>query len=122
MCSWRALAALPLALALLIYQMPTLLDEYEAWYGYGQAPMFDLPPGVMDQFRVYDSNGDGFIDPYEFAVLGLRLREEASALYYQSASVCGVACDCASHVSTVCRVIASTLRILSSILRRRWWW
>ena len=77
LCGWRKLcASLPIVIALFLYHVPTILDEYEAWYGYGEARDYNLPPGVMDQFRVYDSNGDGFIDPFEFAVLGIRLREE----------------------------------------------
>lgn len=69
-------AAIPLIIAFAIYFLPTILDEWEARYGYGFAPSFDLPPGVMDQFRVYDADGDGCIDPTEFVALGLRLREE----------------------------------------------
>ncbi len=74
------LAALSIAIALIalvIYNLPILVLEYEAWRGYGWARTYDdLPPGVMDQFRVYDENGDGYLDPQEFVVLGLRLREE----------------------------------------------
>ena len=76
-CTWKKLlVALPIAIALVLYHLPTIMDEYEAWYGYGDARVYDLPPGVMDQFRVYDVNGDGYLDPYEFVPLGLRLREE----------------------------------------------
>ena len=72
------LASLPLLLALLIYHAPFIIDEYAAYYGYGHAPSYELPPGVMDAFRNYDQNGDGCIDPYEFAPLGLMVREEVS--------------------------------------------
>ena len=71
---------LPLVVALGLYFAPSLLDEYEARFGYGEMPTFDLPPGVMDQFRVYDMNGDGSIDPFEFVVLGVRLMEEVRLL------------------------------------------
>lgn len=70
------LAALPLLLALLVYYVPSIMDEYQAYFGYGSAPMYELPAGVMDVFRVYDADGDGYIDPYEFVVLGMRLREQ----------------------------------------------
>ena len=61
---------------LVLYFLPTLIQEYEAHFGYGEVPFYDLSPGVMDQFRVYDANGDGNIDPFEFVVLGVRLVEE----------------------------------------------
>ena len=70
------LAGLPLLAALLLYYAPTVVDEYYAYFGYGSVPMYELPPGVMDVFRVYDVNADGFIDPYEFIPLGMRLREQ----------------------------------------------
>ena len=73
-----ALAAIPLALALLVYNTPFIMEEYSAWYGYGEAPAYELPPGVMDAFRQYDQDGDGYLDPYEFAPLGLMVREEVS--------------------------------------------
>ena len=70
------LAGIPLIAALLLYYAPTVIDEYYAYFGYGSVPMYELPPGVMDVFRVYDVNADGFIDPYEFIPLGMRLREQ----------------------------------------------
>ncbi len=78
--SWKTLsAALPLLIALFLYNFPTVMDEYLAWQGYGEARIYaDLPRGVMDQFRVYDTNGDGYLDPYEFVFLGLRFREEVT--------------------------------------------
>ena len=34
---------------------------------YSLAPVFDgIPPEIMDQFRSYDIDADGSIDPYEF--------------------------------------------------------
>lgn len=78
------LASIPLLLALLVYQAPFIIDEYAAYYGYGQVPIYELPPGVMDAFRMYDQDGDGFLDPYEFAPLGLRVREQVRPI-----SVCG---------------------------------
>ena len=30
---------------------------------------YDIPPNVLDQFRRHDRDGDGLIDPYEFATL-----------------------------------------------------
>lgn len=73
-------AAVPLLLALLAYRLPVIIDEYEAYFGYGEAPMYELPPGVMDAFRTYDQDGDGFIDPYEFVPLGMRVREQVRKL------------------------------------------
>lgn len=70
------LASIPLLLALLVYQAPAIIDEYAAYYGYGEVPTYELPPGVMDAFRMYDQDGDGFLDPYEFTPLGLRVREQ----------------------------------------------
>lgn len=78
------LASVPLLLALLVYQAPFIIDEYAAYYGYGQVPTYELPPGVIDAFRMYDQDGDGFLDPYEFAPLGLRVREQVRPI-----SVCG---------------------------------
>ena len=73
---WYALASLAPLLALLAYNARFFLDEYQAYYGYGEAPDYELPPGVMDAFRYYDHDGDGYLDPYEFAPLGLMVREE----------------------------------------------
>ena len=70
------LASVPLLLALLVYNVPVIADEYAAYYGYGEATSYDLPPGIMDAFRIYDQDGDGFLDPYEFAPLGMLVRQE----------------------------------------------
>lgn len=35
--------------------------------GYGEAPAFDLPPEIMENFRRFDVDGNNFLDPYEFA-------------------------------------------------------
>ena len=75
MC-WYFLASLPLALALLVYNARFLLGEYDAFFGYGEAEEYELPPGVMDAFRQYDQDGDGYLDPYEFAPLALTVWEE----------------------------------------------
>ena len=72
----HVLASIPLLLAVLAYNAPTILSEYAAYYGYGEAPSYDLPPGVMDAFRTYDVDGDGFLDPYEFVPLGMLVRNE----------------------------------------------
>ena len=75
-CCWYVAVSLPLVLALLVYNARFILDEYLAYYGYGEAPDYELPPGVMDAFRYYDQDGDGYLDPYEFTPLGLMVREE----------------------------------------------
>jgi hypothetical protein len=70
------LASIPLVLALLAYNARFIVDEYVAYHGYGEAPDYELPPGIMDAFRYYDQDGDGYLDPYEFAPLGMMVREE----------------------------------------------
>ena len=75
-CCWYFSVSLPLVLAILAYNARFILDEYVAYYGYGQAPDYELPPGVMDAFRYYDQDGDGYLDPYEFAPVGMMVREE----------------------------------------------
>lgn len=68
-CLLTLVSALPLALALIVYWFPTIIDEWEAYFGYGNVQHYDLPPKVMEEFRMFDSNGDGYIDPYEFVGL-----------------------------------------------------
>lgn len=76
---FKCLAALPIVLVYLLYQMPSIMDEYEAWRGYGQASQYEgLPPSVLDTFRVYDANADGYIDPYEFAAVTIRMQQDVS--------------------------------------------
>ena len=76
---WHFLASIPLVLALLAYNARFILDEYVAYYGYGEALDYELPPGIMDAFRYYDQDGDGYLDPYEFAPLGMMVREEVKS-------------------------------------------
>ena len=99
-------AAIPLVVAVAIYFVPTILDEWEARYGYGFAPSFDLPPGMMDQFRVYDANGDGCLDPTEFVALGIRLREEVRSELHNLAPP-------THFLSVSLRMICSSLRTWS---------
>lgn len=76
---FKCFAALPIILAYLLYQMPSIIEEYEAWCGYGHASQYDgLPSSVLDLFRVYDTNADGYIDPYEFAAVTIRIHEDVS--------------------------------------------
>ena len=37
--------------------------------GYGDAPSFDLPPEIMENFRRFDVDGNNVLDPYEFATV-----------------------------------------------------
>lgn len=37
--------------------------------GYGEAPSFDLPPEIMENFRRFDVDGNNVLDPYEFATV-----------------------------------------------------
>jgi len=39
------------------------------YQGYGHAPSFELPPEIMDNFRRFDTDGSGSLDPYEFSVV-----------------------------------------------------
>lgn len=83
LCGWKLLPLLPLIAAIVLYFLPTILDKYEAHFGYGEMSSFNISPGIMDQFRVYDANGDGYIDPFEFVVLGVRLAEENDRFEFQ---------------------------------------
>ena len=74
------LSSIPLLLALLAYYAPTIMDEYAAYYGYGETQRYELPPGVMDAFRSYDHDGNGFLDPYEFAPIGMLVGEQVMHL------------------------------------------
>lgn len=66
---WNWLASLPILIAIVCYFIPTLRTEYEVRYGYGQVANYQLASNILDQFRMHDLNGDGRIDPYEFANL-----------------------------------------------------
>lgn len=127
-------AAIPLVLAFTFYFMPFIIDEWEARYGYGVTPFFDLPPGVMDQFRVYDANGDGCIDPSEFVALGIRIREEVCvpSAELQSNANAAIYFHKLDHFSNShthsllfslfsLRMIASSLRMQRWVQTRRWW-
>ncbi len=67
--SWSLVGFIPLVLVLSLYWSDSLLLEYEALFGYGQAKDYGLPSQLMEQFRMYDTNADGFIDPDEFSFL-----------------------------------------------------
>ena len=62
----KLLGTLPLLAALVFYCGPQIISEWEAYFGYGRTPSYDVPPSVLHQFRLFDVNGDGFLDPYEF--------------------------------------------------------
>ena len=63
----NVLLALPIAIGLALYNYKTIHDELQAWRGYGLAAMHEgVSDEVLNQFRMYDVNGDGYIDPYEF--------------------------------------------------------
>ena len=62
----KLVATLPLIAALVLYLGPQIISEWEAYFGYGHATSYDVPPSILHQFRLFDINGDGFLDPYEF--------------------------------------------------------
>ena len=68
----KVVGTLPLVAALALYLGPQILSEWEAYFGYGHAPSYDVPPSILHQFRLFDTNGDGFLDPYEFERLSHR--------------------------------------------------
>lgn len=70
-CLW--LGFTPLLIVLGFYWHQTLFLEYEGLFGYGQVEDYGLPAALMDQFRLYDTNADGYIDPYEFSFLQYHL-------------------------------------------------
>ncbi len=63
------LGSLPFFFLILLYWADTIVIELEGQFGYGQIQDYGLPPGLMEQFRLYDANADGYIDPYEFSYL-----------------------------------------------------
>lgn len=62
----KVLGTIPLLLVLLFYLGPQIYSEWEAYFGYGQVPSYDVPSSVLHQFRLFDVDGNGFLDPYEF--------------------------------------------------------
>ena len=79
-CALTLVSALPLVLALAIYWTPSLFNEWEALFGYGNVQRYEVPPKLMQQFRMFDSNGDGYIDPYEYMALHNYLKTEVGDL------------------------------------------
>lgn len=77
------LGALPLLLAVLLYNLPLLIDEWEGLYGYGTAPTYGLPPRVGELFKLYDTNADGVIDPIEFVQLSAQFKDQANYSYVE---------------------------------------
>ena len=65
----KLLGTLPLIAALVFYMGPQIISEWEAYFGYGHTPSYNVPPSILHQFRLFDVNGDGFLDPYEFEKL-----------------------------------------------------
>ena len=61
--------SVPLLLLVILYWGQALVLEWEGIFGYGEVEDYGLPEDIMEQFRLFDSNADGFIDPYEFSIL-----------------------------------------------------
>ena len=62
----KLLGTVPLLAAIIFYCGPQIISEWEGYFGYGHTPSYDVAPSVLHQFRLFDVNGDGFLDPYEF--------------------------------------------------------
>lgn len=56
----------PLLLVAILCWGDTLFLEWEGQFGYGQVKDYGLPAALMEQFRLYDTDADGYIDPLEF--------------------------------------------------------
>ena len=61
--------SLPLVLVVTLYWSQTLLDEWEGYFGYGHVEDFGLTSLMAEEFRNFDFNADGCIDPGEFYML-----------------------------------------------------
>ena len=61
--------SVPLLLLVILYWGQALVLEWEGIFGYGEVEDYGLPGDVMEQFRLFDSNADGSIDPHEFSIL-----------------------------------------------------
>ena len=59
----------------LVMFVVVFMDEFRDWMGYERAQDISLPPHVMDLFDVFDSNKDGVLDPFEFAIVAEQLRD-----------------------------------------------
>ena len=62
----KVVGTIPLLLALMLYLGPRMISEWEAYFGYGAAPTYNVPTSVLHHFRRFDSDGNGCLDPYEF--------------------------------------------------------
>lgn len=69
----KLVGTLPLIAALIFYLGPRIIAEWEGYFGYGHTPSYNVPPSILHQFRLFDVNGDGFLDPYEFERLSHQL-------------------------------------------------
>lgn len=67
---WKLVACLPLSVAMFVFLTPIVVREIDRSRGYliPEADS-DFPEELMDQFRLYDSDGDGQISPAEFVEL-----------------------------------------------------
>ena len=75
-CIAGIVALVPVIVVVVMYAV-VFLDEFFDWKGYEKAQDIDLPPHVMDLFHVFDSNRDGTLDPFEFALVAEQLRTTA---------------------------------------------
>lgn len=64
----KVVGTIPLFLALMFYLGPRIISEWEAYFGYGSAPTYNVPSSVLHHFRRFDADGNGFLDPYEFQI------------------------------------------------------
>ena len=66
---YQFFGSLPLIAVVVLYWGQTLVIEWEGHFGYGHSKDYGLPAPLMERFRFYDSDADGYIDPYEFSFL-----------------------------------------------------
>ena len=74
----QLLGIIPLVVLVLMYWGQTLVLEWESRFGYGEVEDYGLPDTLMDQFRAYDTDASGCIDPMEFSMLRYQLEQVIS--------------------------------------------
>ncbi len=101
---WKCAAAVPLLIALVMFLAPLIQRELETANGY-TAPedSTKLPEEVMDQFRMYDTDGDGRLDPEEFfdLITQVRLLVQCSVWWCSYHYLLLCSCLCVLNLSNI---------------------